>query len=366
MKSLIKRRMRHPRERGAILAFTGMALLTLVGMTVVGVDLGRLAFTATEVQTVAEVAVTAYAHEWVNQGRAGTPGACTASKSDVCGTAALAVIDGNRIDAQTATNTNITSYEFGAYDFATFGPFRAGATPAAGGKDVQAVRANATATVNNFFAALFGGSSSTVNKNAVATLSCAPTEHPIPLAIGDCTFGGFTGPGDCANLPILTQQGVHLDNSCWTDLGDSGGVSTSELVDWIHYSCGLPGGAQSPGVDAGDVIGVNTGTKTPGCGAIQDCWDAGLKTFTVPIIPCADVLSCESGSKNPTVSGFAKIELEARPICKPSEGTCMCNGVPCPSNLNHCMTIHAICDSDPGQGGGGNCKFGLMGVAMVE
>jgi hypothetical protein len=30
------------------------------------------------------------------------------------------------------------------------------------------------------------------------------------------------------------------------------------------------------------------------------------------------------------------------------------------------MTIHSICDSDPGQGGGGNCKFGLMGVAMVE
>jgi hypothetical protein len=254
----------------------------------------------------------------------------------------------------------------GAYDFATHGPFRPAVTPAAGGKDVQAIRANATATVNNFFAAVFGASSSTVNKSAVATLSCAADEHPIPLAIGDCTFGGFTGPGDCANLPILTTQGVHLDNACWTDLGDSGGVATSELVDWIHYSCGLAGGAQSPEVSAGDVVGVNTGTKTPGCGALQDCWDAGKKTFTVPIIPCDQVLSCEAGNTNPTVSGFAKIEMEARPICKPSEGTCMCNGVPCPSNLNHCMTVHAICDSDPGSGGGGNCSFGLLGVAMVE
>lgn len=356
------------RERGAILAFTGMALLTLVGMTVVGVDLARLAFTATEVQTVAEVAATAYAREWINQNQQGLTGACTGNPVDPCGTAALQVIDGNRINGQQATNTNIASYELGAYDFASFGPFRPGAT-STGGQDVPAVRANATATVNNFFAAMVGAPTSVVTKSAVATLTCRSDEAPIPLAVGDCAFGGFDGPEDCEDLPLLSQQNVHLDNSCWTNLGNGpSGVPASTIRNWIHAACGLSDGPNPPTVSVGDTVDVNTGGKVPGCTALQDCWDAGLKTFIVPVIPCVGgVVACESSAQRTTISGFAKIELSSRPICSPSEGTCMCAGnVPCPPAENKCVQLHAICASNPGGGGGGNCSFGLMSVAMVE
>ena len=98
MKRSASQQRRSLRERGGILAFTGMALLTLIGMTVVGVDLGRLAFTATEVQTVAEVAATGYAHAWLKgiSSPGGDPG------NSACAADALAVIDDNRIDGRQA------------------------------------------------------------------------------------------------------------------------------------------------------------------------------------------------------------------------------------------------------------------------
>ena len=139
---------RHPRERGAILAFTGIVLMTLVGMTVVGVDIGRLAFTATEVQTVAEVAATGYARSWLNGLAAGD------DPSDAtCAAEALQVVDGNSIDGQAAAPGNIEGYERGFFDFDTHGPFSASVP---GGETANAVRATATTTVSNFFGALFG------------------------------------------------------------------------------------------------------------------------------------------------------------------------------------------------------------------
>src|SRR5262245_22083282 len=99
MRRMVFRQRRSVRERGGYLAFTGMALLTLIRMTVVGVDLGRLAFTATEVQTVAEVAATGYAHAWlkgISSPSGGDPG------DSACAADALGVVDANRIDGKDA------------------------------------------------------------------------------------------------------------------------------------------------------------------------------------------------------------------------------------------------------------------------
>src|SRR6185295_11349658 len=102
--------MKRSRQRGAILAFTGIALLTLIGMTVVGVDLGRLAFTATEVQTVAEAAATGYAHAWLTHAAA-VDG--QENNNAACAGDAYGVVNGNRIDGLQATRANVpdSNYE---------------------------------------------------------------------------------------------------------------------------------------------------------------------------------------------------------------------------------------------------------------
>src|SRR3990172_3331925 len=89
-------------QRGAIVALTGFFMVTLVAMAVVGVDLGRLALTPTEVQTVAEAAATAYA---------------TAVQRDSASPAsdAFEVVAGNSIDGAVAAAGNIASFEVGNY-----------------------------------------------------------------------------------------------------------------------------------------------------------------------------------------------------------------------------------------------------------
>jgi len=344
MKPMVDRRCRRPRQRGAILAFTGMALLTLVGMAVVGVDLGRLAFTATEVQTVAEVAATGYAHAWLKGVSSGTdPG------DGPCQAEALQVVDGNRIDGQQAAASNIESYERGYYNFATNGPFT---TAVPSGETANAVRATGTATVTNFFSSIFNTPQSTVRKNAVATLTCGKRARPLPLAVQDCQFDAFEGPEDCSELAQLTEQTVKVDNACWTNLGGS----SFDIVPYINSICGLGGTSETPpSVQEGQVIDVSEGNHTNACQAIRDCYDLGITDFTVPIVGCfddtGDVQCATQGSGHLPITGFARIEIDSRPICTGTPKT---------------MSLHYFCNTDPTEGVGGSCDFGNFKVAMVE
>ena len=341
MDSVGNRRAERPRERGGILAFTGMALLTLVGMTVVGVDLGRLAFTATEVQTVAEVAATGYAHAWLRHAVRNDT-----FDNDVNVAEALPVIGGNRIDGQQATDVNVPpgNYVLGSYDFAT-DAFAAGVEP------FNAVRATATTTVNNFFATLFGMSQSTVTKNATATLTCGNRAQPLPLLVQDCQFGGFDGPEECADLPTLTQQNVHVENTCWTSLltNDSANANDiGQLIDDVCCgsgpgTCSLPG--DYPVVSQGQNITVLNGQANM-LQAMQRCWDNDYREFIVPITPCG--APCNQTN---VVSGFAKIVLTSRPVAT--------------GNPKY-IELSSFCNHEGGEGSGGNCSFGNFKVAMVQ
>jgi len=343
MNRMTNRHNARPREHGSILVFTGIALLTLVGMTVVGVDLGRLAFTATEVQTVAEVAATGYAHAWLK---------ATSDWSDpgdaACAAQALAVVDGNRIDGKTATASNIERYERGFYDFSTAGPFT---TAVPGGESANAVRATGITTVNNFFAGLFGAPQSTVRKTAVATVTCGSHGQPFPLLVQDCDFGGFDGPDDCPNLPTLTQQNMAEENTCFTSLSPTASASTGRITDLIAQYC-CPGGPGScdlptgyPAVAQGDSIKVING-QSSALTAMQDCWDNGYRDFLVPVTPCGSLCNQEN-----TISGFANITLLERPTAT--------------GNPKY-IALSAFCNaSDQLEGSGGNC-YGAFRVAMVE
>jgi len=279
-------------QRGAILAFAGMAIVTLVAMAVVGVDLGRLALTATEVQTVAEVGATAYAK---------------AVQQDSAGPAndALAVVAQNRIDGAAATPANITSFEVGNYSSQTL-------AFASGGVPENAVRAHATATVDNFFAGIFGDFQSTVRKDATAAIGC-PTRGRVvlPMVVGECEFEAFENSNDCSDLPDLVQQPG--DNSCWSNLLDSSGGGASTTNSYFPTSCcyggtQCGGGITPPEVSLGDLVYHTNGQQASTMHLIEDCVENdGITDYVVAIVKCDQNLTDCTGSSE--VVGFASVRV---------------------------------------------------------
>jgi len=278
-------------ERGAIVALTGILMLALVSMTVVGVDLARLAFTATEVQTVADTAACAYAS------------AMQRDRVDPA-TDALEVVAGNSIDGAAAAPGNIASFELGNYSAETL-------TFVSGGEPRNAVKARATATVTNFFAGLFGDLQSSVEKDATAAIGCP--EHGrvvLPIVVGECEFAAFESSEDCSDLPQLFQQPG--DNSCWSTLLQEPGGGAATTKSYLPTSCchgtecggGLPG----PPVAIGDTLFHQNGQATSVMHLLEDCVEAdGLTDYVVAIVECdGNLTNCVGASK---VVGFASVRV---------------------------------------------------------
>jgi hypothetical protein len=326
-------------QRGAIAALTGILLLTLVGMTVVGVDVGRVAFTATEVQTVAEVGALGYARAMLRNQVAGS--AVRNPASD-----ALEVVSGNSIDGQAASASNIASYTTGTWNFTT-------RSFTAGGTDPNAVEATGVATVENLFAALpvFSSPTSTVTKTATAAVSCPDVAHVFPLAVGDCSlFDPFRSSDDCDDLPELFQQ--PRDNSCWTTLFDGGG-GAGAISNMLPAACcqggNCGGGQTSPLVGIGTTINLFNGQMNSLMHIMEDCIEhEGLTEFVVPIVECDNgVLNC-SGSAE--VIGFASLRF-TRVVDQ---------------GRDKLFDMEFFCnDEAPVQGQGGEC-LGTETVALVR
>ena len=325
------------RERGAIAAMAGIMMLTLVGITVVGVDLGRLAFTASEVQGIADAAAPAYVRAMLKNKAAGSNVRTPSADAN-------AVVQGNNVDGAAATAANIESYTEGTWDFdaGTFTP---------GGADPNAVQANATATVTNFFAQLFGTPSSKVDKNAIAAMSCPAGAHVLPIAVGDCSlFDPWHGSEDCDDLPQLFQQPG--DNSCFTTLYTGGGGAGS-IISMLPSQCckggNCGGGELGPLVGTGSTINLYNGQMDVILKILKDCVDnRGLTEFLIPIVECNDgVLNCSASAK---VIGFATINFtQVQDTANPKY-----------------FNMDVLCNAEaPVQGQGAEC-FGTDGVAMVR
>jgi Flp pilus assembly protein TadG len=304
-------------ERGIALAQTVVGLMALMGLTVVGTDLGRLAFTATEVQTAAEVAATAAAKNLIN------------SQSPDAG--ALALVQANNIDGTAGAASNIDSIETGSYEYST-GSFSAGGTPA------TAVRATTSATINNLLAGIFGSPQSLVTKSAIAAFTSIGSGEPtLPLVIGDCEF-----PGDCYEdscLPTLLQVPNTEDNTAWTGFFE--GANNQTIGGYFQAPCG--DGSTLPGLSTGDSISLNNGQIVPLLDAVQCLLDQGINEFLIPVVECNNQFN--QGS---TVVGFATVVVDS----VDTQGN--------PKGLN----MHAIFTSGtPGPPGGGN--FGTGFIAIV-
>jgi Flp pilus assembly protein TadG len=307
-------------ERGIALFSVGVAIFALLALTAVGVDVGRIAFTATEVQNTADIAATAAAKSLI-QNQSAQAGA----------DAALAQ---NSVDGNVATG-NLVSLETGSYD-PTTRTFTPGGTP------TGAVRANASATVTNIVASMIGHPSSTVSRSAIATFTSTGSGTPeLPLAIGDGLFPSDCEGPDCS-LPQLIQVPSPDDNTGWTGFFD--GASSNTIGDFFPEEC-LPSGSTAedvPTVEVGDSITLNNGQTTPLLEAIACMVNAGTNEFVIPVVDSTDF------NQSGTVVGFVTVVVDEVITTGDDAG----------------ITLHAIFNGgETGTAGGGD--FGTGFVILV-
>lgn len=273
-------------ERGFVLAATAIAMPALFALAAVGIDTGRVALTATEVQNVADAAASAGAKNLLAGGTAST------ARSD-----AQAVARQNGFGGLGAT-IETSQIEVGQYDYDTR-TFVNGAIPS------SAVRATPSTTVQNLFVGIFGSSfsSSTVTKTATAGFTgLGRGRATLPLAIGECNYPGLeTCFADSTCLPRLENVPSPTDNVGWTAFFE--GTNTPNIKSYLPSACG--GSQLAPEVGVGTSISLGNGANTPVLQALKQCVDQGIKEFMVPIVSCSGQFNQSS-----TVTGFATIIIK--------------------------------------------------------
>lgn len=310
------------KERGVALTAVVITSAALFAAAAVGVDTGRLALTANEVQTVADIAATAGAQALLEGGNAST-----------ARNHAQTVVATNFVDGAAAT-IDPAQIEVGQYNPQT-GTFTPGALPA------SAVRATPAATVQNLFVGIFGSSyaTSTVTKTATAAFSgLGEAAATLPLAIGACHFPALTScfaASDC--LPRLSQVPSTSDNTGWTSFLN-GPTDGNTVGDYLPGACG--GKKTPPTIKVGDALHLNNGQVTSLLKDVEDCVEKkGFTEFLVPVVGCDG-----NFNQTATVTGFAKIIVES----VESQGN--------PKGL----TLHAIFEETAGTPGGGAYGHGMM------
>jgi hypothetical protein len=316
-------------------------MLTIVAMAVLGVDVGRLAFTANETQILADTGAAAGAlalHRYQ-----------TSDPSIDPALVARNTVLSNDVDGATAVVENIVTIEYGTFDRALW-KFQAGPGPA----NANAIRVVTTATVDNIFTAILPGNDgmSTVFREAVGSASECPSKgQPVmPITIGDCMFDAFQGSEDCADIPppiLLAPDGS--DTACWTSLDDTS-ANARDTRDMLPSQCcshcnDVPG----PLVEKGDHINVMNGSVTTVIQALRGCLHAGITDFTIPIVKCDPdgTLRCTQSKE---VVGFAKLRITRVQATGKDKG----------------VDLEFLCNTDSSdtQGSGGSCH-GIFEPTLV-
>jgi hypothetical protein len=284
-------------QRGVSLVSVGIMMAALTGLAVLGVDVARVALTANEVQTLADVSASAGARALVD-GQAAAP-------------AARQVASQNKVDGKNGAIDPPGSIQVGNYANGTF---------TLNGTPTNAVRANAEATVNNFFAAIFGAqyATSRVQKQATATFVLTNRAKPtLPIALGGCHFPDGCTTQSC--LPQLIAVPSTTDNSGWTGL--FGGANQQNILNLIPSPCG--GNGAVPFVNVGDSISLTNGQITPLFTAVQ-CMVCTMNQneFIVPVVAeCAN-----NFNQNSVVTGFATITVDHFHFSNNKTGLCNVKG----------------------------------------
>lgn len=266
-------------ERGIAVPMAAVAMVAILGLTAVGVETGRLALTATEVQNAADIAAATAANALVND--------------EDPKTEALSVLAANSIDGQAISSSELKDLEIGNYTSAT--GFIAGLLP------YNAARATVEYTVHNVVAGAIGMATSTVTKTATASFEANNSGTPtLPIVLGDCLFD--TACLDDACLPHLGLVPSPIDNSAWTGYID--GANVREITPYFPTECG--GSDKAVTLELGDMINVTNGDLNPLLSLVECLIDNGMTRHTVAVVECGLNLNQEK-----EVVGFATVEINS-------------------------------------------------------
>ncbi len=261
-------------QRGQSLPLLAIGMLALMGLAAGAVDIGRHAFTATELQNLADSAASAAAKVAGNYcTTGGTGGICApnvAASNAAAYSAAQTMAQYNKVDGE-VTGFAASDVVVGRYDAGTF-------TPSA--QPSNAVRATARKTINNIIAGMIGNPTSTITRTATATIVGVGAGLPtMPIALGDSYWNNCINFG-CAQ-PELVLVPDTIDNAGWTTFFLNN-VSQPNIKGYIPSPCG--GGVTPPYIKVGDMIQLGNGQGNA-LNAVQ-CLvcNQGQNNFLVPIV----------------------------------------------------------------------------------
>jgi hypothetical protein len=298
-----------------------MAMLALLGLAVLGIDVGRLAATASEVQAVADSAAAAGATALL-AGR--SPGAAAAQATQV---GLQNSVDGGR-------GTTVQAF-LGRWDAAT-----ATFTPTT--VHPSAVHAVASATVRTLLAGIWNDRTVTVQRAATAAFTGLGRAVPtLPFALGDCDFPSLAscfGQDSC--LPSKQGAPAAASHTAWTAFGASP-ASPNNVRAYLPAACG--GNRTPPQLRVGDRISLSTAPADAVLQALARCVTPRRSEFLVPTVSCAANFS-QSGA----VSGFATVVIDAVRTSDPGKG----------------LALHAVFRQVPGPPAGcQSCGTGYAALA---
>jgi len=265
-------------EKGQALPGFVLGALAMVGMAAGAVDIGRHAFTATELQNVADAAASAAAKAAGNSGSAYT--------------AAQTIAQVNRVNGDAASFSS-GDVVVGRYASGTFTP---------GGTPSNAVRVTASATIQNILAAVLGYPESTITRSATATIVALGGGIPtLPIALGKDYWMNCITYG-CPQ-PVLILVPSTQDNAGWTTFFIN--TNTPNINSYIPSPCG--GGNVPPFISVGDEINLGNGQNQSVFNNII-CLVCSQQQnhFLVPVVE-------QDGNFNQTgeVVGFATLEVSS-------------------------------------------------------
>lgn len=282
------RRGRRRGERGVTMLLAAISLVAIIAISAISIEIARLTDTATEVQSAADAAALAAAENIDVSGDTAT-----------ATSAARTVASRNRADGRAPAPANV-AVEFGSW---TAGGGYSSSAPLAG-SSLPAVKATVTMPdVRFLLASALGASSTSVTKDAVAAYVCTGQAQPTaPITIGICQLRTYTQGQPCSGTGnTLTQSPDPTQNSCWT-------ANAADAPGWFPPECN---GGDAPLLAVGDTLagqGLNNGAMVPILRAFQNCVDAGVHDYVVPIINCP-IANCNAGTSLGQIVSFATMHI---------------------------------------------------------
>jgi len=272
-------------QRGIALSYVVIFIFVLFATAGLAVNLGNLAWTATEVQNAADAGAVAGARALLEK---------VADPS----THATAVLSGNQVHGATPI---MESFELGTYTTAI--GFVVGGPP----QDAVKVTVSATATNIIWLDGIFGSATSPVTKNAVAAILNLGEDTPtLPLSLCNGAFDpNCTGAG-C--LPVnLTLSSDKADNAGWTSFLPN--TSPKDFLPDSGAHC--RGGTEAAPIAVGDAVYVTNGVAADMLKCVATMFDSNpTQQYVVPVVDLAcGNLADPKFVGSPIVLGFATITV---------------------------------------------------------